>query len=168
MSSCNKYIHNGIIFRYIITIVSFCVLFVYYRESSYLYLILPFLLTALDETDNIFTGFHKSNGIMNGCTKTFDYQYLDKICDSVSYLLLFLFFKFDNPLLYFVLYRMVGVVLFYFTKNSKWLILFFDFAKEFLLYLFIFGKNYVYLPFFMACKIGFEYYFHTVVNKTHY
>ena len=138
MSLCDKYIYNGIVFRYIITIFSFYILLFYYHNSKYLYLILPILLTVLDETDNIFTGFHKSNGIMNGCTKTFNYQYLDKICDSVSYLLLFLFFKFDNLLLYFILYRIIGVIFFYFTKNSKWLILFFDFAKEFLLYTFIF------------------------------
>ena len=168
MSSCDKYIHNGIIFRYIITIFSFCVLFVYYHDSRYLYLILPILLTALDGTDNIFTSFNQSNEILNGCAQTFYYQYLDKICDSVSYLLLFLFFKHDNLLIYFVLYRIVGVVLFYFTKNSMWLIFFFDFAKEFLLYLYIFGKNYAYLPLCMVCKIGFEYYFHTIVNKPHY
>lgn len=158
------------IFRYIITIVSFCILLFYYNNNNnnYFYLILPILLIILDETDNIFTGFHKHNGKMNGCTKTFYYQYLDKICDSISYLLLFLFFKLDNLLLYFVLYRIIGVVLFYLTKNSKWLIFFFDFAKEFLLYLFIFGHNYAYLPFCVICKIVFEYYFHTIINKSHY
>ena len=109
-----------------------------------------------------------NNGKMNNCTKTFYYQYLDKICDSVSYLLLFFFFKLDNLLLYFVLYRIVGVLLFYLTKNSIWLILFFDFVKEFLLYIFIFGENYIYLPFFVNCKIAFEYYFHNVTNKSHY
>jgi hypothetical protein len=167
MSLCDKYIYNGIVFRYIITIFSFFILSFYYKNSRYLYLILLILLSLLDVSDNIFTYFYKIYGMMNGCTKKFYYQYLDKICDSVSYLLLFLFFKFDNLLLYFIFYRIIGLVLFYFTKNRKWLILFFDFAKEFLLYTFIFGKNYEYLPFFIFCKIGFEYYFHAGVDKSY-
>jgi len=99
MSLCNDDIRNGMILRYILTIVSFFILLVNYDDKiihTYLYLILPILLTILDETDNIFIFSHKKEGDTSDCTKTFYYQYLDKICDSVSYLLLFFFFKLDN------------------------------------------------------------------------
>ena len=167
MTLCAKNIRNGIIFRYIITLVLFYILSIYNNNKiimNYFYLIAPIMLTVLDEADNIFTFSCKRNQ----CTKTFYYQYLDKIFDSVSYLLLFLFFRLDNVVLYFILYRIVGVLLFSLTKNSMWLILFFDFVKEFLLYIFIFKNNYIYLPVFVLGKIAFEYYFHNVINKSQY
>lgn len=52
--------------------------------------------------------------------------------------------------------------------DSSWLILFFDFVKEYLLYLFLFGKNFNYLLPFIALKILYESLFHTVHNPNHY
>jgi len=86
-----------------------------------------------------------------------DYQMRDKICDTITYLLLFKFFDLDYAMLFFVLYRMLGVILFYFTKNSKWLVIFFDFVKEYFLYVFVFGYDYSYIPAFITGKILFEY-----------
>jgi len=172
MTLCAKNIRNGIIFRYIITLVLFYILSIYNNNNiihNYFYLIAPVMLTVLDSADSIFNFSCKRNQCTkNQCSKTFYYQYLDKICDSVSYLLLFLFFRLDNVVLYFILYRIVGVLLFSLTKNSVWLILFFDFVKEFLLYIFIFKNNYTYLPIFVLGKIAFEYYFHNVINKSQY
>jgi len=171
MNSCKQYINDGIYIRYILTFSVLYLLSVYHNKTNnrfirnYLYLLLPFLLLILDLTDNIVTTFHNQTKV---CAKTFHYQKLDKICDLVSYFALFLFFDFDNYLKYFVLYRGIGVILFCLTKNSIWLIVFFDFIKEYLLYLFIFGNKFIYLPFFMVCKIIFEYYLHTKVNKSHY
>ena len=171
MNRCKQYLNDGIYIRYILTFSVFYILSIYYNKNThkiihkYLYLLLPFLLLILDLTDNIVTTFHKQTIV---CTKTFHYQTLDKICDLVSYFALFLFFDFDNNLKFVVLYRSIGVILFYLTKNSIWLIIFFDFIKEYLLYLFIFGNKYMYLPFFMVCKIIFEYYLHTKVYKSHY
>jgi hypothetical protein len=165
MNECKERILNGNILRYIVTIIALYILSV--NNSTFLvknmYLILPILLTILDIVDNVFTVNYYLP-----CGKTYYYQIRDKICDSVTYLLLFLFFKLDNVLFMFVLYRIIGVMLFYITKNSRWLIIFFDFAKEYLLYLFIFGKNYLYIPIFIIGKIGFEYYFHTIFNPNHY
>lgn len=167
MTTCKSDIFNGIILRYVVTAITVYALF-FYKDNAiiqkYLFLLLPVLLTILDSIDGIFITIHK-NKI---CYQTFYYQYLDKICDSFSYLLLLLFFPFDNYYLFFALYRCIGVVLFSLTKNSKWLIFFFDFVKEYLLYSFVFGRNYQYMPFFILCKIAFEYYFHTKVNKKYY
>ena len=167
MTNCNNYVFNGVLSRYIVTIIAYFALFFHKNNTiiqKYLYLLLPILLTVLDKIDSVFKHFHKNKK----CLKTFYYQYLDKICDSFSYLLLLLFFQFDNYYLFFALYRCIGVVLFSLTKNSKWLIFFFDFVKEYLLYLFVFGRNYNYMPVFILCKIVFEYYFHTKINKPQY
>jgi len=134
--------------------------------KNYIYLILFLLLTLLDTIDSRVFKFLYEN--TKTCTKTFHYQLHDKICDSISYLALCLLFKFDGLLFFFVLYRMIGVLLFYFTKNSHWLVFYFDFVKEYLLYLFIFGTNYILLPFFILLKICFEYYFHTIHNPSLY
>lgn len=163
MDICDSKIKNGILIRYIITILVFYILSLkidtYYK---YIYLILPILLTLFDNVDNIFTFSYKNNN----CTKSYYYQYNDKICDIISYLLLFSFFKLDNSILFFIFYRIIGVILFYFTKNTIWLVIFFDFVKEYLIYMFIFQNNYNYiLPILILFKIIFEYYFHNVTNK---
>lgn len=163
MYNCNTLIDNGIYLRYIFTIIFLYAISIQ-NNKKYNYLIIVLLLTLLDIADNIFMYIYKRKK----CTKTFYYQLQDKICDSISYLLVCLFFNFDWLLLFFVLYRIIGVILFYFTKTSKWLILYFDFAKEYLLYLFVFGKNYTFLPLFILCKISFEYYYHNIHNPSSY
>jgi hypothetical protein len=175
MTHCNKIIKDGIIVRYILTIIVFYILSINSNSKfikKYIFLILPLVLYSLDKVDNTFTFFYKYNKKYNGCTKTFYYQNTDKICDSVSYLLIFvllaLYFKTDYILLLIILYRIIGVILFYITKNSKWLIIFFDFTKEYLFYLFVFGNNYNYIPIFILCKIYYEYYFHTICNPNNY
>ena len=168
MIICNNLIKNGIIIRYIITFISFYMLIININNkvlNKYIYLILPILLTVLDSLDNIFTIFYK----YNDCTRLFYYQVYDKIYDSLSYLLLYLFlhlfFSADYILLLLIFYRIIGVILFSITKNKKWLIIFFDFVKEYLLYLFIFGKNYTYIYLFIFLKIFFEYYFHIIMES---
>ena len=150
--------------RYICTFVSLYLLQKYVNKK-YIKLILPILLIILDGLDN------KSvycKQIYKKCTKKFYYQYMDKICDSISYLLLFVFFKFDNILLFFILYRIIGIILFYKSKNSKWFIIFFDFAKEYILYSYIFNNNCNYIILFIILKILFEYYHHTINNPNNY
>lgn len=178
MPNCYNLIKIGMLIRYTATIITFYVLWLNITNkfiSKYLLIILPILLTILDEIDNIsFIKFKKQNTLINNisihndCTKSFTYQSNDKICDIISYLLLFVFFKLDNMLLFFVVYRLIGVIMFYVTKNSRWLILFFDFSKEYMIYLFIFGTNYLYLPMYICFKIYFEYYYHTIHNKNNY
>ena len=168
MDISKQLVDYSMIIRYSITFLVFYILSnnIYNKYvNKYFYLIIPILLILLDEIDNIFTVFHKYN---NNYTKTFYYQYNDKICDIISYFILFLFFKIDNIALFFILYRLIGVILFTITKDSIYLIIFFDFVKEYLLYLFIFGKNYNYILFFVIGKICFEYYYHTIHNKNNY
>ena len=163
---CNKYINYGIIFRIILTIITLFIIYSYRKNiniKKYFYLILPIILTILDVSDNICIKLKNPK-----CTKTFYYQYCDKIHDSITYLLFFLIFNLDNYFLLFLIWRIIGVILFCITKKGVYLIFMFDFMKEYLLYLFIFGKNYIYLPIFIFFKICFEYYFHTIHNKHQY
>lgn len=177
MNECEPLIKKGIVFRNVLTLLSLYVLYFFLHKKNirtYLFLILPILLNLADNSDNFFL-YSFENYIPKKkrvCAKTFYYQHYDKIDDALAYvwtyLFLFFFLKHDPFLLFFVVYRIVGVFFFSYTKDSKWLILFFDFVKEYLLYLFLFGKNFKYLPFFITLKMVFEFYFHSVVNKSHY
>ena len=170
MSTCEELLYKGFVIRYIATILSLGVLFFYLYKKKvkvYLYLIIPILLSVLDFVDNTIANYHNKK-----CTKAFYYQYWDKVCDSFSYvvasLLLWIFLKSDMILFFFVLYRIIGVFLFSVTKNSAWLVVFFDFVKEYMVYLFLFGKNVNYLPIFIIGKIIFEAVYHNLVNPNHY
>ena len=147
------YIKLGILLRYVTTIGTFSLLSFYKPFQQYRYILLPIVLTLLDCID----GFPLLN--RQHCFKEFEYQYRDKLCDVLSYVLVFALFKLDKTILFFILYRIIGVLLFTFTKNTIWLILFFDFVKEMMVYLYLFD-TYAYLPFFMLLKICFEYYWH--------
>jgi hypothetical protein len=139
-------------------------------------------LTILDEMDlfplnytlfkKIDENILKTRSAYKNCIHTFYYQKNDKILDSftyiITYLFLALFFENDFLLLFFVVYRIFGVFMFSVTMDSSWLILFFDFIKEYLLYLFLFGKNFNFLLHFIALKILFESLFHTIHNPNHY
>lgn len=156
--TCHSDVSKGMILRYIVTVASFLALLG--NQSDHIYLILPIVLFALDEIDNVFVGYDFSNLKNNiRCYNGFDYQMSDKVVDAMSYLL-FLFLKFDYVTLAFIGYRIMGVLLFYATGNCKWLILFFDFVKEHMLYLYFFGKQYSWLFLFLGLKIVFEYYMH--------
>jgi hypothetical protein len=173
---CDNLIKKGMIFRYIVTIIGFCILILivnYKFIKNNIYIILTVLLILIDSTDNkLYIYNNLNNNTQLNCTHLFNYQCLDKICDSFSYLLSYIFlclyFKTDSILLIFILYRIIGVILFSITRNSIWLVVFFDFIKEYFIYLFIFNNNYVYIPLFILCKICFEYYWHKIKNNANY
>ena len=180
MSDCEPLIQKGFILRNVLTLLVLFILFFSLSNKTirkYLFLILPILLTLSDNSDNYFLyTFDFARSLIpskkNKCAKTFYYHQRDKISDSLgylwTYLFLFFFLKSDPFLLFFVLYRILGVGFFSYTKDSAWLVVFFDFVKEYLLYLFVFGKNFTYLPFFIALKMVYEYLFHSIVNPSHY
>lgn len=159
---CIYRLRIGMLVRFFVTI--FLIIYVkkYYYESEYILLILVGKLLITDGLDSIFTLFYKGNlkGCWNPCTGLHYYQSMDKILDLVSYILIY--FLLDcNPIIgFFILWRFFGVILFNITKNRIWLVIFFDFIKEYLLYRHFVGKKNTYLPFLIIGKIGFEYYFH--------
>jgi len=170
MSRCEEWYKKGLMLRYLATFISLPVVFFLFRKKSlnrYLFLILPIILTLLDWLDGTFKS--RYNDTNETCGNSLYYQTYDKICDSVSYVwsyVLILYFLKGVPLLlFFIVYRIIGVSLFLLTKNRIWYVFFFDFVKEYILYRFVFGKSLNYIPLFILFKIGFECYMH-VINAT--
>ena len=180
MNECEHLLKYGFEFRLLLTFLSFYILLLFINKKDvrkYILLIIPIILMCLDGLDKLppekwTWNIIKTFLYYKDCGKTFYYHKNDKTVDFISYvvtyLFLTLFFENDFLLLFFVLYRIVGVFIFSFTKDSSWLILFFDFIKEYLLYLFLFGKNFNYLPLFIMLKIMFEIFLHTIYNPNHY
>jgi hypothetical protein len=106
-------------------------------------IVLYFILLFLDHVDSLLPLF--MYGIRVG--GEWEYQILDKIVDTLSYgYVLLLYSEQLDPLFRIALiYRMIGVILFIVTRQSFWLILFFDTVKEILLYRYLFEENNSYL-----------------------
>lgn len=170
MKRCFEYNNYGIILRIIATLFIFYMVSIYYSKNLDLFIIIAILLALLDLTDGVIWQkfIFKNSDIVNVCYMTFYYQITDKIMDLLSYLFVYYAFSLDNLFLAFVIIRAIGLMLFGITKNSKWLIIFPDLMKEYLVYIFIFGKNKLYLPALILAKVGYEYYIHTFVNKRKY
>jgi hypothetical protein len=160
MHLCHRYVYNGMVLRSVLTIATLYALSGPFF-AKHLTLILPIALTLLDTSDNVWTKYYRQNI----CTHIYTYQVSDKICDAASYLLVLAFFDFDNILWFFVFYRLMGVLLFTITKQTLWLVVCFDFVKEYLIYSYMFGHNLSYLGIGVVGKIVFEYFFHRVYHK---
>ena len=136
--------------------------------QKYLYLLIFIGLLVLDSIDTFYllniNNVHNFDIILHKLYKIKYYQINDKVIDTFTYLLLISLFPSDNILKFFVLYRLIGVLLYLKTKNNYSLVIFFDFIKEYLLYLFIFGHNYIYLTLFLILKIILEFYLYSQKN----
>lgn len=170
MPKCIEPINQSMIIRIILSVLS--LYFLFYNPTQFFennkYIILPILLTILDETDNIGTYFLKYRGQNNGCTKTWDYQIKDKYIDVGTYFLTSYLFNLDPNIFYLSTYRFIGIILFGIFKTSQWLVVFFDFVKEYMAYIYFFKNNLSYLPLTVLIKICFEVYFHSEINKETY
>ena len=150
--------------------------------NKYFLIILAVLLYILDILDNsagLYYYKYKPESIQSKCyyylfpetrlknykqgIKNYDtlyYNIVDKCVDTLSYILAYFVFRLNNIFLYFLLYRMIGIGIYIYTQNSRWLILFFDFMKEYLVYFFLAKNNLSYIWFFVLLKISFEKYYH--------
>lgn len=183
MNSCSELINKGLIVRIIVTIVSFIGLQLILKSGNkfvnkYFLLIIALLLHTLDHFDVsqlLFYKYYKpftpegkcmnyininlrKNNPKNGTLLY--YNSVDKCLDTLSYIVAYFMFNLDNVFSYFLIYRIVGVLLYMLSLNSKWFIIFFDFMKEYLVYYYFFNNNYKYLWIFIILKIYFEIYFH--------
>jgi len=101
--------------------------------------------------------------------KQFSYQITDKVIDLLSYTLVCLLLP-ANPLyITMILYRIIGVSMFYKTRNSHWLIYFPDLFKEVIVYEMLVGPvtSHI-LLIIIAHKVIFEYIWHTYINHENY
>ncbi len=161
IQECYKANKQGAILRIIFTFISFYLFSKLNNKfvKKYFLLLLAFLLYVLDQVDYGWERLAGPKGEM--CAKQFSYQLPDKIVDSMSYLMLFLFFDFNSTsftilLLFFTFWRVIGVALFTWKKQGIYLITNFDLIKELMVYFYFFGNDYKYLPFLIGAKILFE------------
>jgi hypothetical protein len=186
MYSCVELINKGLIVRIIVTIVSFIGLQLTLKSGNkfvnkYFLLILPAILLFLDYCDVLhllyvdryghfkpFTNEGKCRNKLNVKFRKYNpkngtlvyYNSVDKCLDTLSYIVAYFMFNLDNVFSYFLIYRIIGVLLYMLTLNSKWFIIFFDFTKEYLIYYYFFNNNYKYLLIFIILKIYFEIHIH--------
>ena len=187
MVSCRELTNYGMIFRIFATIILFFILYSRMKSGNkfcnkYFLIILAILLFLLDYFDlftYLYYYYYKPNTEYSKCIyeltpetkmdnhkngiKNYDtlyYNIIDKCVDTLSYIFAYFVFNLNSTFLYFLLYRIIGIILFVFTLNSRWLILFFDFMKEYLVYSFFLNKNLNYIWIFIVLKINFEIYLH--------
>jgi hypothetical protein len=164
VEKCFNAIKKSMTARIIITIL--LLYFLSLSDQKYItrniFIILPILLTLFDKVDTIYSERKDK------CTKSFEYQLNDKVVDVASYFYTYALFNEDNNILYLSIYRLLGVLLFYFTKTSIWLVVFFDFIKEYMVYTYLFKDNFTYMPLAVIGKFIFEYFFHSIINNTSY
>lgn len=187
MDSCRNVYNYGMIIRVFFTIISFFILYSLMKNGNkfcnkYFLIILAVLLFVLDGVDNIprfYYYFYKPESSEAKCyyhlliesklknykqgIKNYDtlyYNIVDKCFDTLSYILAYFVFRLNNIFLYFLLYRMIGIGIYIYTLNSRWLVLFFDFMKEYLVYFFLAKNNLSYMWFFVLVKIILEKYYH--------
>ncbi len=102
------------------------------------------------------------------CSLDESYEFIDKVIDAFQYLIAILLLKSQldeniyKNLLYFLAYRVIGIILYYFTKINETYIVFFDFIKEYLVLYLIFGNKIPnkYLIIAIILKILYEYSMH--------
>jgi hypothetical protein len=101
--------------------------------------------------------------------KSYKYQSVDKAVDLFTYLLVYLYLGLSPLYLFIILWRLVGISLFYLTSSSAWLIVCPDLFKELLLYSwYIHPINTVNFSVIIVLKIIFEYVWHTKHNPNVY
>ena len=159
---CKDKLKIGFILRIIVTIIIIYSLNFFSHKKEDLLLLFVVKLILLDSIDSLPTLYFKQHNesCWNPCTRFNYYQIPDKLVDLFSYILVYMLLDYDKYLLILITWRFFGVYLFANTHNRKWLIPFFDFVKEYLVYLYFFGYNFKYIWIFFIFKMGFEYYLH--------
>jgi hypothetical protein len=124
-------------------------LYLFSKHSLNYNFLLPFFLNGLDGIDSSIAP----------STHTFAYKIYDKIADTLSYFLVTVFFPVDKEYLYFLMYRVAGVLAFGMSRKLYWLVIFPDMMKEYLLYKSVFSDMSAF-PVFIPVKVAYELWHH--------
>lgn len=160
----NKVLIYSLLFRLLLTPI------LYYGKNNILTMI--FILIFLDILDCnplIIKMFSKKELITNEyCSKNRTYSILDKIIDIIQYIYAIYLLKNIittsqfNIISIFIIFRIIGIIS-YISIQKSWLyIIFFDFIKEYLLLIYLFGNKLNNKVFIIAIilKVLYEYSMH--------
>jgi hypothetical protein len=137
-----KNIQHASIIRLLFTVVSMPLLrYIPWIDSRLLLFGTIWVLDVMDKN---------THECPESCALTWEYQLNDKLNDTFAYYYAYALFPLDTGYLYFLIYRTIGVVLFIATRQSIWLVLFFDALKEYLIYRFLFQKTNLFIPIILA------------------
>lgn len=101
--------------------------------------------------------------------KSYKYQSIDKAIDLFTYFILYIYLGLSPIYLYIIIIRLVGIIMFYKTINSRWLVIFPDVFKEMLLYDWFVAKlNITNFSIIYISKTIFEYIWHNYINHNSY
>ena len=161
-NTCKSRVDVSIAIRFIITVALVLLIRKFFLHNKYLLLIIVARSFLTEYIDMLITKYYieKANGTPIKCTDLYYYQISDKVMDLIVYIIIYFGLHNDEIFGGLIIWRFMGILLFSQTKNRRWLIPFFDFIREYLVYKFIFGKNLTYLPFFILAKVGYVYYEH--------
>ena len=169
-NDCETKIQKGMVIRILLSVI--IISSMKKTKSKYLFLLLPLALTFLDFTDNTYTipYLDKETQQKIKCTHSFSYQIQDKVIDWLTYAAIYILFGFGKIYFALLVWRAIGVILYFKTKKKTPVVIFSDFLKEYMVYIYFFGKkkNYKFLLFvFIILKMLFEYYFHFIRMPPH-
>jgi hypothetical protein len=160
----NKVLIYSLLFRLLLTPI------LYYGKNNILTMIIILIfLDILDCNPLIIKMFSKKELITNEyCSKNRTYSILDKIIDIIQYIYAIYLLKNIitpsqfNIICIFLIFRIIGLVSYIFIQKSWLYIIFFDFIKEYLLLIYLFGNKINNKIFIITIilKIIFEYYMH--------
>lgn len=140
-----------------------------FTKNNVLYTILTLVfLDIIDCNPLIVKLFPKEYEKQKYCSLDETYEFFDKILDAFQNLIAILLIKpiieknIYYNLLLFLVFRIIGIILYYLTKINQTYILFFEFIKEYLVLYLIFGSNIpnIYLILSIFLKIIYEYSMH--------
>ncbi len=100
--------------------------------------------------------------------KTYTYQSIDKFIDLMTYIAIYFYTGLQPLFMYIILFRMIGINLFYMTYNSDWLVVFPDLFKEVLIYSWVYNLTPVKFAYIFVIKTIFEYIWHKYHNSENY
>ncbi len=157
----NPVLRNALFLRFILTPLLFLT-----KNNIVLTIIMLVFLDIVDCNPiilKLFTNEYKGQG----CSYDENYQLLDKSIDIFQYIFAIILLQnilpknIFNISLAFLLYRIIGMIIYLLNKNNKIFIIFIDFIKEYLTLFILFGEPSSYILFgSIVLKIIYEYLMH--------
>jgi len=162
----NKVLISTLSFRLLLTPL------LYYGKNNILTMIILLIFLDFIDCNPFVIKLFSKNQLANAqyCSKNRTYSILDKTIDIIQYIYAIYLLKNNNTInnnqyriiSLFLIYRIFGLISYIFTNKSWLYIVFFDFIKEYLFLIYLFGNkiNKEILIMVIILKVIYEYYMH--------